>query len=78
MRVTYFGQQGQIRMVYRNVAANKENGDLVELFSVVKYIAPKEPVSPTQLYGFDTFSTIAIIHLAPGEYLEWGADAERS
>jgi hypothetical protein len=77
MRVTYFGQQGQVRMVFSNVAATKEHSGLVELLSVEKYIAPKNPVLPTELC-FDTFSTIAIINLAPGEYLEWSADAERS
>ena len=63
MRVTYIGATGTIRMVYLNVARyDIKTNGAVELW----------------FRCCDKYSTLALINLAPGEYLEWSKDAERS
>jgi hypothetical protein len=86
MRVTYYSAQGAVRMVYLNVSTARYCGKyLVELQKVTRWQdteqgkeVNKSETLPNYFRGMDTYSTLAIINLAPGEYLEWSNDAERS
>ena len=85
MIVTYFGTKGNVRMVYLNVASYimKPKG-VVELLSVEHWQNTengKAIIESGNVGSFnchDSYKTMALINLAPGEYLEWGNDAERS
>jgi len=85
MRVTYIGATGTVRMVYLNVAMYNRKGEhLVELLSVERWqdtengkAIIKDGLAPN-FRCCDHYSTMALINLAPGEYLEWSKDAERS
>jgi hypothetical protein len=79
MRVTYFSAQGAIRMVYLNVDMyNVKDNGLIELTRIVKHAEPvPDVIGKAYMRSFDQYGTVAIINLAPGEYLEWTDDAER-
>ena len=77
MRVTYYGVQGQVRMVYLNIDVYNTKGKLVTLEHHEKAVVnPVTGFVSNSDYG--QYHTVAIINLAPGEYLEWDKDAERS
>jgi hypothetical protein len=85
MRVTYFGATGTIRMVYLNVAMYGMKGEhVVELLVTEKWVDKSPTIDPNgnlptaYFKTFDHYSTLVLINLAPGEYLEWSKDAERS
>jgi hypothetical protein len=85
MRVTYYSAQGAVRMVYLNVTNSRTvRENIVELQGTTRWqdtengkaILAAGTVASYRCY--DQYYTIALIHLAPGEYLEWSKDAERS
>ena len=87
MRVTYYSAQGAIRMVYLNVASYYMKGSsIVELLSVERWqdtvngkaVKDANYAIPNTFCCYDSYHTMALVNLAPGEYLEWGNDAERS
>ena len=78
MRITYYGAQGQVRMVYLNVSTYSVKGKLVELERHEPAAIDATTGFKLNNYDFGQYHTVAIISLAPGEYLEWGKDAERS
>ena len=79
MRVTYLGEQGNVRKVYTNIAMyNMKSVNTVELVHIIKHAQPvPDVIGKEYMRTYDQYGTVAIIHLAPGEYLEWSADAER-
>ena len=79
MRVTYFGEQGNVRKVYTNIAAlTMYDMKTVELVHIIKHAQPvPDVIGKEYMRTYDQYGTVAIIHLAPGEYLKWSADAER-
>lgn len=78
MRVTYYSAQGTIRMVYLNVASYYMKGSsIVELLSVERW---QDTVNGKAVKdaNYAIPNTMALVNLAPGEYLERCKDAERS
>lgn len=76
MKVTYVGQQSQIRMVYLNICGyNVNSSSTVELRRATLWQNKEVStvISPT-FSNYTKYSTVAIINLAPGEYLDWSED----
>ena len=80
MRVTYFSATGKIRMVYIDISYMSVEGTIVNIgkTKMCTVEESKKAGITAQCYSYHEDKTIALIKLAPGEYLEWSEDAERS
>jgi hypothetical protein len=80
MRVTYFSATGTIRMVYLNVSSiyQHDGNSVVSVNREKKCVDNSPNVVIDNLRSYTYEYPLALINLAPGEYVERSEDAERS